>query len=169
MATTILTYDPNKLPAGSLGIPNHPSSDEYVEGLRNIQREIVGQSVKMHRLSVLAVKQHHRGQSAGDIATEMGKSFSWVKKQIKSDDGQRLIALLAYYQEAIDGPNEAQRRAMLWRISMKFEVLAPKVTISAIAELNKMHGIEQIAKASVTSGDINIVINNQLSRTALDE
>jgi hypothetical protein len=152
-----------------LGMPHHPSADKYVEGLRDIQRAIVAQSLKMKRTEVLAIKQHHRGIATSDIAEEVNHSYAWVHKRIQSEKGQKLIALLAYYHEAIDGPNEAQRRNMLWRVAADNEEMAPKVSISAVAELNKMDNIGREAQASLTTGDINIVINQQLSRTTLDE
>jgi len=169
MASTILTYDPAKLPATALAMPHHPAADKYIEGLREIQRAIVEQSQKMKRKEVIAVKQHHRGVNMSDIAAEVGHTAAWVSKHIKSSMGQKLIALLAYYQEAIDGPNEAQRRNALWRVAVNNEEIAPKNTISAIAELNKMDNIGKEAQAGISTGDINIVINQQLSRTALDE
>jgi hypothetical protein len=151
-----------------MGLASHPSSDKYVEGLRDIQRAIVAQSQKMRRPSVLAIKQHHKGVKTSDISAELGMSAALVNKTINSDDGQRLIALLAYYQEAIDGPNEAQRRNMLWRVAGNNEETAPKVTISAVAELNKMDNIGKEALANTFKGDINITINQQLGRTELD-
>jgi hypothetical protein len=168
MPSTILTYDQSKLPAAMLGMPHHPSADAYMEGLRTIQRAIVAQSQKMKRNTVLAIKQHHRGVSTTEIAKELKIGYATISKVIKSESGQKLIALLAYYQEAIDGPQEAQRRHMLWRIAANNEEIAPKVTISAVAELNKMDNIGKEAQANIQTGDINIIINNQLSRTALD-
>lgn len=39
----------------------------------------------------------------------------------------------------LEGPNEALRRNMLWRIAVKEEEPDPKTSIKAIEALNKMH------------------------------
>jgi hypothetical protein len=169
MASTILTYDPNKLPANMLAMPHHPSADAYIEGLRAIQRSIVEQSLSMKRKDVLIIKMHHKATPKTAIAAELKCSNQTVDIKIRSDAGQKLLALLAYYQEAIDGPNEALRRNMLWRVAAKNEDKAPKVAISAVAELNKMDNIGKDAIANLTTGDVSITINQQLIRGALDQ
>jgi hypothetical protein len=169
MATTILTYDPNKLPANMLAMPHHPSADAYVEGLRGIQRAIVEQSLSMKRKDVLMVKMFHKATPKSQIAKELKCTPQTIEAKVRSDAGQKLLALLAYYQEAIDGPNEALRRNILWRVAAKNEDIAPKVTISAVAELNKMDNIGKDALANLTTGDVSITINQQLIRGALDQ
>jgi hypothetical protein len=166
---TLLTYDPTLLTPAMQDNPHHPAADRYVKSLQDIQKAIVAQSLGMNTQHVMAAKLQHRGMSRTDIAAELSHTSTWVGKTLKRNDAQRLTALLAYYQEAIDGPQEAQRRAMLWRISMDNEEKAPKVTISALAEMNKMDNIGKEAQASITTGDINIVIHQSLGRTGLDE
>ena len=169
MPTTILTYDTSKLPNAMDAIPHHPSADKYIEGLRDCQRAIVAQAQKMKRVNVLAIKQHHRGIATSAIALELKVSAGSINRAINTDAGQKLIALLAYYQEAIDGPNEAQRQAMLWRIASNSETVDPRTSIASIGELNKMSGIGKDAKEnSEASTTVNITINQQLTRTALD-
>jgi hypothetical protein len=168
--STILTYDPSTLPSNMQGNDNHPAADQYIQHLRDTQKAIVAQSLAMkNKKLVTAVKLHHRGSSYADIGREVGHTPIWVSKHIKTAPAQRLVALLAYYQEALDGPNEAQRRAMAWRIAVRNEDNQPKVSMTALAELNKMDNLGKEAMAALTTGDINIVINNNLSRTSLDE
>ena len=162
-------YNPDKLRPKEYTDEHHPSSDQYMRGLRETQQAIVNQSLTMKKAEVMAAKLYHRGMNFTEIALDIGKSAPWVSKIVKTSPCQRLIGLLAYYQEAIDGPIEAQRKAMLWRISQNTEAKQPKVAISALAELNKMDNIGKEALANTTSGDINITINQQLSRTSLDD
>ncbi len=166
--STILTYDPETLPPNMQGNSNHPAADKYIQHLREVQKAIVAQSLSMDKKLVVATKLHHRGQSFTDMAQEVGRTAQWVAKHIKTPPAQRLTALLAYYAEALDGPVEAQRRAMLWRIAVNNEEMQPKVSISALGEFNKMDNIGKEAAMSLTTGDIHIVINNQLPRTTLD-
>jgi len=161
-------YDPNSLP-DAVADEYHPSADRYLQNIKEIQRAIVSQSRGMSPLAVQAVKGYHSGETYTLTATTIGKSLPWVSKQVNSDDGQRLLALLAYYQEAINGPNDAQRNAMLWRVAVDSEQNDPKVAISAVAELNKQANIGKEALIGLTTGDINIVINNSLGKGVLDE
>lgn len=161
-------YDPNTLP-DAVADEYHPSADRYLQNIKEIQRAIVSQSRGMSPLAVQAVKGYHSGETYTLTATTIGKSLPWVSKQVNSDDGQRLLALLAYYQEAINGPNDAQRNAMLWRVAVDSEQNDPKVAISAVAELNKQANIGKEALIGLTTGDINIVINNSLGKGVLDE
>ncbi len=162
-------YDPNLLPPAIQESTAHPAADVYVVHLREVQLAIVKQSLSMDKKLVAAAKDHHRGIPVSESIINVGRTATWIAKNLKTVPALRLIALLAYYQEAIDGPDEAQRRAMLWRISVNNETAQPKVSISAIGEMNKMENIGKEALNALTSGDINIVINNNLSRTALDE
>ena len=161
-------YDPNTLP-DAVADEYHPSADRYLQNIKEIQRAIVSQSRGMSPLAVQAVKGYHSGETYTLTATTIGKSLPWVSKQVNSDDGQRLLALLAYYQEAINGPNDAQRNAMLWRVAVDSEQNDPKVAISAVAELNKQANIGKEALIGLTTGDINIVISNSLGKGVLDE
>ena len=161
-------YDPNSLP-DAVADEYHPSAERYLQNIKEIQRAIVSQSRGMSPLAVQAVKGYHSGETYTLTATTIGKSLPWVSKQVNSDDGQRLLALLAYYQEAINGPNDAQRNAMLWRVAVDSEQNDPKVAISAVAELNKQANIGKEALIGLTTGDINIVINNSLGKGVLDE
>ena len=161
-------YDPNSLP-DAVADEYHPSADRYLQNIKEIQRAIVSQSRGMSPLAVQAVKGYHSGETYTATAAVIKKSPQWISKQVNSDEGQRLLALLAYYREAIDGPNDAQRNATLWRIAVDNEKKDAKVTISAIAELNKQANIGKDALAGLTTGDINIVINNSLGKGVLDE
>ena len=168
MESNTIPYDQTLLP-DAVADEYHPSADQYLQNIKEIQRAIVSQSRGMPPLAVQAVKGYHSGETYTATANRIEKSLPWVSKQVNSDDGQPLLALLAYYREAIDGPNDAQRNATLWRIAVDNEKKDAKVTISAIAELNKQANIGKDALAGLTTGDITININNHLGKGALDE
>lgn len=168
--TAIQTYDDKRIPKALVDEnPYHPSADVYVQTLKKIQNAIMVQTrnVKDKKV-VIAAKLYHRGTSFADIAQEVARTPVWVAKHLKLKPAQDLIALLAYYEEMVDGSTEAQRRAMLWRIAVKNEDVAPKISHGVITELNKMAGIGKEAIAGVNIGALNIQINNNLSRGALD-
>ena len=169
MPSPILTYDSSKLPDVILANPNHPSADAYIKDLKVVQQQIVDQSLAMDKKTVLAAKAYHTGKNYTDIAKAIGRSAQWSAKAIKTEPAQRLIALLAYYQEAVDGPNEAQRRAMAWRIAVANEHNQPKTSLAALETMNKMDALEREAKNN-SSGNVTVIINQQqMPKGALDD
>lgn len=169
MPSTILTYDSSKLPEVILANPNHPSADAYIKDVKAVQQQIVDQSLVMDKKTVLAAKAYHMGKNYTEISKEINRSLSWVSRIVKSDPAQRLIALLAYYQEAVDGANEAQRRAMAWRIATANEHNQPKTSLAALETMNKMDAIAREAKNN-SSGNVTVIINQQqMPKGALDD
>ena len=164
------TYDDRRIPKSLTdGYEHHPAADAYMKSLKDIQKSIVTQSLKMKKKDVIAAKLHHRGVKHSAIAEEVGHTPAWVNKVLKSVPCQQLTALLAYYQEALDGPTESARRAGLTRIWHNNEDKQPKVAISAIAELNNMHKAGREAQAGLSLGSITININQEtLPKGALD-
>ena len=118
--SAIQTYDDKRIPKALVDEnPYHPSADVYVQTLKKIQNAIMVQTRKVaDKKVVIAAKLYHRGNTFTDIAAQVGRTPQWVTKHIKLKPAQDLIALLAYYEEMVDGSTEAQRRAMLWRIAV---------------------------------------------------
>jgi hypothetical protein len=165
MAKLLVDYDPSLLPAG-LEDRYHPTADQYLQSIRRIQTAIVQHSSKLKPTQVTIAKLHHKGKNNTQIAEEVGKNPTTVAKTLKLREVQVLVGLLQHYTLAVDGPKEAVRRAMLWRIATDNEQVAPKTAIAAIAEINKMEGVglQNQAPAQTT-----IIINQEtLPKTALD-
>ena len=165
----MMTLDTHDLPPELMLDPHHPSADEYVKKAQNVQRMIVATSNLLKPSQVAAIKMAYKGASTKDIAAELSVHAQTVGNWLRSENGKKLRALLTYYQSTVDGPNVAQRTNMLWRIAHTNEEDNPKVTISAVAEMNKMDNVTAEKQASLTSTTVNMTINQQLSRTALDD
>jgi hypothetical protein len=118
---------------------NHPENDDYMKAVEHVQRQI------MHQTTLLRSKQVNILKSvfAGNNYTQAGQLHKTapqtVSRLVKSTNGQRLLNLLQYHLKLLEGPAEAQRRNMLWRIAQAEERIAPKTSIAAIEQLNKMH------------------------------
>ena len=165
MAKLLLEYDPDTLPAG-VNDQYHPTSDQYLRSIHRVQKAIVQQSSKLTPTQVKIAKLHHRGEKNVAIAREIERSPVTVSKALALGAVQTLIALLQHYQIAVDGPQEAVRRAMLWRIATDNEVPAPKTAIAAVVELNRMAGVGQ---ANAAPAQTTIIINQDaMPRTTLD-
>jgi len=144
----------------------HPDNQEFMHQLQRIRKAIVDQTLKMTPWHVGAVKDKLKGLSNNDIAVIHEKAAGSVCQVLKREDALTLRAMLQHYQTALDGPGDAQRARLLWEIALDNQAIEPKVSISAIVEINKMTGAYDSAKVS---GDINITINNnQFPRGKLD-
>jgi len=124
----------------------------------------------MRPLHTDIVKRHHAGQQNIQIAEDLNITPQTVSNIVNGDKGKRLRALLAHYEYAIEGPNEAQRRNALWRIALDNEEDEPKTAISAIAELNRMTLADYTQKQTNAPQTTTIIINqNILPKGPLDQ
>ncbi len=166
----IIALDYQALPPELMLDKYHPSADEYIKKAQQVQRQIVSTSALMKPKQVTAVKMAYKGMSNVEIAAELKVNSQTVGTWLRSVSGRKLRALLIYYQASLEGPNEAQRLNMLWRISVDNEEEQPKISVSAIGEMNKMTMTDyDRKKEGSTNVAQTIIINNQLTRTALDD
>lgn len=159
MSNSIVIPDAEYLPPELLLDEHHPANADYMQNLNSVKRLIVTQTVKMKPAHVDIVKRKIAGAQNKVIAEELSVTPVTVGKVLARDDAQRLRALLEHYNLAMDGPNDAHRRRMLWEIAVDNQQLEPKVSISSIVEINKMNGTYNAAAKDTA---INITINNTL-------
>lgn len=170
-STDLIPYDPELLDPDMLLDEHHPANDVYMQGMELTQKRIVEQSKRMKPKHVEVVKLRHTGMTNVEIAEKLDYTPQTVGTINHRDDAKRLHALLCYYQQAIDGPNQAQRRNMLWRMAIDCEEERPTVAKECIAELNRMDDSDNKLDMLKQGNDntVNIIINNEtLPRGALD-
>ena len=168
MPINLAQYDDNSLPADLLADTNHPANDAFMLSVNNIQRRIVAHCQTMPRSHPEVIRLVHQGLNNEEIRNRTGRSN--VSTLMKKPASKRLLALLQHYQAALDGPNTAQRKAMLWRIAQREEETEPKTAISAISELNRTDTALQPLEQGRSGGQTVITINQQiLPRGKLDE
>lgn len=154
----------------------HPENDQYMKSVEHVQRQIMHATITLRPKQVQILKTVFAGNNYTQTGALHYTHPSTVSRLVKSPDGQRLLNLLQYHLKLIEGPNEAQRRNMLWRIAQLEERLDPKTAIKAIEALNKMHFQQaQIENPQLNGGgqapttQVTININQDLMpRTALD-
>jgi hypothetical protein len=117
---------------------NHPSNDQYMRSLGLIQRQIMTLTHQLRTKQVNILKTVFSGANYTEAAARHHTTPQTVSKLVKSEVGASLLGALQYHQAMIEGANVAQRRNMLWRIATANEKTEPKVSISAVGELNKM-------------------------------
>ena len=150
MTKTISIPDRDYLPPELLLDVHHPANSEYMQNINSVKRTVVACSSKMKAWHVDAVKRRVAGAPNTDGA---------VSQALNRQDAKELRALLEHYNMAMDGPNDAHRRRMLWEIAVDNQDIEPKVSISSVAEINKMNGTYSTGSKDTA---INITINNSL-------
>jgi hypothetical protein len=167
MTDILAQYETSLLPPELMLNEDHPDSDPYIQSTRRIQQMIVAQSASMPYKAVQMAKLAHTGLNKTEIGHRLNVSGSTVSKHLKKDDSKRLLALMSYYDAAIEGPHLMARKNMLWRIARKNEIEDPRVAISALSELGKYDAAQN--DLHVGGGTTQIIINTQqLPRGTLD-
>lgn len=144
---------------------HHPENDQYMKSVEHIQRQIMYVNKQLRPKQVQILKTVFSGVNYTNTAKEHGTTLPTVSRLVKSTNGERLLSLLHYHLKLIEGPNEAQRRSMLWRIAAREEVNNPKTSIAALGELNKMHNfakqLDQTAELanSSSSATPTVIVN----------
>lgn len=153
----------------------HPENDAYMQAIEHIQRKIMHASTRLRTKQVNIIKSVFSGMTFTQAAEHNKCHPATVSKLVRTSDGQRLLSLLQYHLKLLEGPNEALRRNMLWRIAVASEQQDPKTAIKALEALNKMHfQTQQLKQPQLTHGQsatqvVNININQAvLPRGVLD-
>jgi hypothetical protein len=164
---TLEVFDEGQLPADMYLDPHHPLNSEFMQGLRVIQQRMVAQARLLGPRRARAIKLAFIGTSNIDIAAIIGVSPQTISKYINSVDGKRMLSLLAYFDAAQNGPDQAARRNMLWRIAMNNEDRKPTVSIAAISNLNDMDA--DLKNPEPVNTAVQVTINAEMMpRGALD-
>lgn len=117
---------------------SHPANDAYLKEVAMLKRRLVAHAQTMWPQHVEMVKRRHRGHSPATIAEDLTCKPETVRRVERTAKGQRLMALLCALSQAIEGPMELHRKSFLWRIAERNELVNPRVSIAAIAEINRM-------------------------------
>lgn len=137
----------------------HPDNQTFMKDLKSIKHMIVAQSMSMKPWHVEAVKLKLSGSTLKDIGEQLNHSVTGTAAALQRQDALKLRQMLEYHNVALEGPNEAHRKRVLWEIVIDNQDTEPKTSLSGIAELNKMDG--SYAKDANT-GEIKVVINNNM-------
>ena len=146
---------------------HHPENDQYMRAIEHVQGKIMFLTTMLRPKQVNMLKSVFAGESYTQTGQRHGAVPTTVSRLVHSKYGQQLLNMLQYHRQLVEGPNEAQRRNMLWRIAQNEEELAPKTSITAVAELNKMHN-QAILVANPNAGgqqaptQVTININQEL-------
>lgn len=159
------TFDLEHRPLAVVEDRYYPENELSARKEHELKKQIVELSKDFEPWQAKACQRYAYGEGITSVASNVKRANGVVKKWLDSYAAQQVLALWHAVQVYQQGPNEAQRRNMLWRIALDNEKEDPKEARGAIAELNRMDD----AKRGIGGNKIEIVINNELlPRTKLD-
>ena len=155
------------LPPEALLDPHHPNNDPYIQNVKSLERLITAQAKLLTPRQLQIVRMFNAGQKPKDIATQLKCHPQTVYNNTNSPKGKKHISLMRRHLTAVEGPNTAQRRAMMWRIAQDNEHEEPKTAIQAINTLNTMED-NQYTRDNPEQEAKPITITINLPQTDLD-
>jgi hypothetical protein len=156
--------DPEEhLPPELLLNPEHPQNDPFYTELAHIKRAIRDAQSRVRPLQRHAAVLHRNGLNHTEVANKLDVHPATVGKWLKTPTVQRLLAVMNHHQQLLDGPNFDHRKHLLYVIALSNKDRQPRVSISAITEINKMSGtyVDQ-GRPSGPGNVVNIQINGEL-------
>ena len=161
--------DPDdQLPSELLLDEYHPRADEYLVARREVEAKVFAFGRQMKPSHRELCRLIRTTMTPKEVAKKLERSTRTIYKWCKRPDVIRMVSLLDYQAQQIDGTTAEHRKAVLHRIMMDNEQPKPNIAIQAIQEINKMSGayVEQGGNAGNV---VNIQINGELlPRGALD-
>lgn len=145
--------------------PYFPANDTFALQTNEIKAHILDVGAELESWQRKACRLYHEGKSQTEIVKTLKKGVATVRKCLKSTNGLLLLRLLNELDVYTEGPDESQRKAMLWRIAVDNEKVEPKEARGALAEINRMTTVQGGGTGGAV---IQIVINNVLAKGALD-
>ena len=171
MTTKPSPTKPNKLPpalmlSADLELdPYHPSNQPYVKTEQAIKRVVVDQSVRMNPRHVKIAKMHLRGNTRQEMIDETGLVSGTVSQILSRPDVIELLRTLIHLDQHHEGINLRIRKSMLNEIAIDNKIDDPRLTVTAIQELNRIDGTYEL---EANKPQVIIINNGTFPRGALD-
>jgi DNA-directed RNA polymerase specialized sigma subunit len=158
-------YEP---PIEVLSDPYAPANDPSAQQERRLRAAIAVQVRSMRsKHAAIARLRATSNDTNAQIAEKVGLTPVTVSNVLRRGDVRTLLNYLHHYSQHRAGSVLEHRKAILHRIAIDNEKDKPSVSITAIAELNKIDG--SYKQEDEQKNTLHIVINNELlPRTTLD-
>jgi hypothetical protein len=146
----------------------HPRADEFMVARREIESKIFAFGRQMKPKHRELARLIRAPLELKDVAKKLNKSTQTIRSWCKRDDIIRMVSLLDYQAQQIEGATTEHRKGVLWRIILDNEEKRPNISVQAMQEFNKMSGAYQ-QEGGNNGNVVNIQINGDLMpRGALD-
>ena len=120
--------------------PYHPSNQPFTKTEQAIKRVIVDQSVRMRPTHVKIAKMHLRGNTRQEMVDETGLKSGSVSAVLARSDVNELLRTLTHLDGHHEGINLRIRKQMLTEIAIDNKLDDPRLTVTALQELNRIEG-----------------------------
>lgn len=123
--------------------------------------EILCMAANMEPWMAKMARLYADGGSVDGIRKTLKRSQRLVRATLENIGVQQLINAYQHLDQVRDGPNELDRKMMLWQLAVDNQHRKDGAgdAIRAIAELNKMTADKGLGSAGTT---LNIIINNEV-------
>ncbi len=154
-ATTDFDEEGNPVAVTEADLDNsefNPANDAYIAMTKHLQGRLTAQARVMRPSHVAIAKLIESGMRNKDIAVRVRQTPGSISTIKNSAQVKELIRLMNKYSSLIAGATQAMRDAMLYRIAVRNEISDPKVSISAIAEMNKLVHNDRVHDLNTRTG-----------------
>ena len=115
----------------------NPANDAYLEMTAHLQGRMTNLARVLRPSQLAMIKLADQGHKTAYIAAQTRTCPATVLRTLKLPRSVDLLNLMRKYSQLIEGVTSAMKDAMLYRIAVANEINDPRISIAAIAELNK--------------------------------
>ena len=131
---------PLTIPVDVILDPYHPSNQPFTKTEQAIKRVVVDQSVRMKPNHVKIAKMHLRGNTRQEMIDETGLVAGSISQILGRADVTALLHTLNHLDGHYEGINLRIRKQMLMEIAIDNKTDDPRLTVTALQELNRIEG-----------------------------
>lgn len=147
-------------------------TDQYGVEVEQIATQLAFLSRGIPQKHRKAIEMYHRGKTKAEITRETGICYQTIQTALNSAKGLRLQSLMTQLSELKGGPSLEARRAMMWRIAMRAEQIAPNVALKALDTLEKQAGtyrpeVVQAEDTGLVVHTANFIVDNSTHNITL--
>ena len=143
----------------------HPSNQPFIKTEQAIKRVVVDQSTRMKPNHVKIAKMHLRGSTRQEMVEETGLVYGSVAQILTRPDVVELVRTLTHLDGHHEGINLRIRKQMLTEIAIDNKEVDPRLTVSALQEINRIEGVYE---REGTKPQTIIINNGTFPRGSLD-
>ena len=134
----------------------HPDNSDFMQNVHRSKQLLAHQSQCCRPRHVWIAKAAYHGEEHASIAKKFDMHPVTVGTILRRPEVKKLMELLQYHAALWEGPTVEHRKRELWEIEQDNKKDDPRVSISAIKEINAMEGIYK----QQVDPKIEITINN---------
>ena len=134
----------------------HPDNSDFMQQVHRSKQLLAHQSDRCRPRHVWIAKELYKGMTHAEVAKKFDLQPASVSAISRRPEVKQLMELLQHHSALWEGPTIEHRKRELWEIEQDNKKDDPRVSISAIKEMNAMDGVYK----QQVDPKIEITINN---------